>query len=88
MNEAATPIRGRFAREALLRTINPIEPANRPMTPGTIIANFKPTYPTTNNVESRAGIGQPEGAAGSGSTFAVPAMASAMSAPIETGDLI
>lgn len=88
MNEAATHLRGRFAHEALIRTINPIEPVNRLMTPGTIIAHFKPTYPATNNVESRAGIGQPEGAARSGSTFAVPAMASAISAPIETGDLI
>jgi hypothetical protein len=58
------------------------------MTPGTTIANFKPTYPAPNNVESRAGIGQPEGAARSASTVAVPAMASAMFAPIETGDLI
>jgi hypothetical protein len=58
------------------------------MTPANKIANFKPTSPALNNVESRAGIGQLQGAAFSALTGVKPAMASAMSAPIETGDLL
>jgi hypothetical protein len=58
------------------------------MASGKKLVNFTTTSPAINNVESRAGIAQPQGTAFSGSTFAIPAMASAMSAPIETGDLL
>jgi hypothetical protein len=75
-------------REIVIRLLNPTEPAKWDMTPEKLLANFKPTYTALNNVESRAGIAQPQGAAFSGSTFAIQATASAMSAPIETGDLL
>jgi hypothetical protein len=61
---------------------------HRPMTPRTSTTHFKTTSPALNNVESRAGIGQLEGAAQSAITVALPVTVSAMSAPIETGELL
>jgi hypothetical protein len=58
------------------------------MPQGTLRHNLKPTSPAINNVESRAGIAQPEGAAVFESCVAVSAMVSSSSAPNETGDLI
>ena len=59
------------------------------MPPGPIIPNFKPTSLAINNVESRAGIGRPRGAALSGVPVAGSATAaSVISAPNETGDLL
>jgi len=57
------------------------------MSPNSKIANFKPTYAALNNVQSRAGIGQREGAARFELTVAGPA-ASVTTAPNETGDLL
>jgi hypothetical protein len=54
----------------------------------TMPRNFKTTSPAINNVESRAGIVWPEGAADFESCVAVPAMVSGSTAPNETGDLL
>jgi hypothetical protein len=58
------------------------------MPQGTLLHNLKPTSPAINNVESRAGIVWPEGAADFESCVAVPAMVSGSTAPNETGDLL
>jgi hypothetical protein len=84
---------GRFAAvaiapEIVILPISSTEPIKWDMVLGKKLANFTATSPALNNVESRAGIAQPQGVGNFGSTFALPATARAMSAPIETGDLL